>query len=677
MVKRLKTTLKITLIVFIALPVLIVGGFSAAVLWIDFNQYKPLIEQEVLAKTGRTLHIDGNIEARPWPLQLHIGESRLGQAPGFDEETPFLSFEQLNLRLSMSRLLWSGEVHLLGVELFSPTLHLIEEKGQRNWQDLLASVSPSPTPWVRVVTQPAPSHQAWLKALAHIQLHSLSIHEGRVVWQQPQQTVELNRFELIAFDVQLGQRFKLQLEGEVSTTEDSKRYAFQMPTFITLAPDLSLIQLQDANLQLHTTDSAGLAAAYRMQLDMQALDWQPQSQHLNVSFAELNMLGSRLEFELSGRYGDMPDLQGRIHFVKANPRAWLQHWKLPHPAFVQAQALTRLSGHLDWALSAQGWQLSNLLLNLDATQVTGFAGYETQSPGAYQFDLKFGELNLDAYAASVPDAGEAQPGMEAGQVEPQTYLPLAIPVTTLRENNLQGQLAFERLTLWKTHYEQLHVGVNSDYGQLDLAPLDAQFYQGQLRSSLRVNVNEDTPVYQIKARLIDVAAQPWLADMLDYSHLNGTLSGWMDMRSQGTNAEGIKSHLNGQLHADLRDGYYIGFNLNDWLSGQPINESQTPIRRMTLRGEAIQGVFHLQQADLTSADYQAAAFGQVNLAQATLGVQLQLHYTNPPAHLSLAKNLRVPVFVEGALREPTWRVDFANTQLPPALRELFNSLNPS
>ena len=98
---------------------------------------------------------------------------------------------------------------------------------------------------------------------------------------------------------------------------------------------------------------------------------------------------------------------------------------------------------------------------------------------------------------------------------------------------------------------------------------------------------------------------------------------------------------------------------------------------MTLRGEAIQGVFHLQQADLTSADYQAAAFGQVNLAQATLGVQLQLHYTNPPAHLSLAKNLRVPVFVEGALREPTWRVDFANTQLPPALRELFNSLNPS
>jgi AsmA protein len=630
MVKRLKTTLKIALIVLVALPTLIVGGFSGAILWIDFNQYKPLIEEEVFAKTGRRLTIDGEISARPWPLELSLGESRLAQPSGFDSAHPFLAFEQLNLRLSLSRLIWSGELHLLGAEVLAPKLHLIEQDGRQNWQDMLADNGPR-SPWQTVSQSPLADSPSWLALLRQVKLDALSIHQGEIHWQGDGQHWALTPFELIAFDVQLGQRMKWQFDGEWHS--EGVQFVFQLPSHVTLAPDLSRVELHDARVNLHVRDSREPTPDYRVQLDLQHLDWQPPAQSMAISFAELSLLGSRINLELSGHYGDEFDIQGRTTLTEFNPRAWLQHWQINHPDFVKAEALTRVKGQFDWALTGQGWRVHNMLLNVDNTQISGFFAQQQQD---YQFDLHVGQLNLDDYAANKQSAAD-------DTVNASTYLPIAIPIRTLRESGLQGQLVFDQLTLWQTHYQNLQLAVNSAYGQLDLAPLDADLYQGQLRASLRVNVNQDVPQFAFKGRLIGLELQPWLADSLDYRDLSGALSAWFDMRSQGSNSEAIKSHLNGQFSAELQAGRYFGAALS------PEIKMPLDFQQLSVRGEALDGVFHLQQAQLEAAQLSAQAFGQINLVQAQANMRLQMRLANAPQAAPIL------VQMQGSLREPTWQ----------------------
>ena len=631
MVRRLKTTLKIALIVLVALPTLIVAGFSGAILWLDFNQYKPLIEEEVFAKTGRHLTIEGEIKARPWPLELTIGESRLAQPPGFDNTNAFLSFEQLNLRLSLSRLIWSGELHLLGAEVLAPKLHLIEQGAKQNWLDGVAYTGQN-APWQKVSDAPTPPASNWLALLRQVKLDALSIHQGEIHWQRGEQRWTLSPFELIAFDVQLGQRMKWQLDGEWH--RQGVQYTFQLPSHVTLAPDLRRIELHDARLNLQVRDSREHIPTYRLQLDLQHLDWQPTAQNLAISFAEIALLGSRINLELSGHYGQELDLTGRAALSEFNARAWLQHWQISHPDFVKADALTRINGQFDWALTALGWRVHNVLLNVDNTQVSGFVAQRQQD---YSFDLHLGQLNVDNYAA------KKQTTTDANTDANETYLPIAIPIRTLRESALQGQLVVDHLTLWQTHYQNLQLGVNSAYGQLDLAPLDADLYQGQLRSSLRLNVNQDVPNFAFKGRLIGLDLQPWLADSLDYRDLSGRLMAWFDLRSQGTNSAAIKSHLNGQFSAELREGRYFGAALSPDIA-TPLDFAQ-----MTVRGEALNGVFHLQQAQLDAAQLSAQAFGQINLAQAQAQMRLQIRPASAPQAAPIALQM------QGSLREPTWQ----------------------
>lgn len=670
--KLFKRLFKITALVLVIVPAFILLAFAAAVSLIDFNQYKPMIEQEVSAKTGRELTIDGEITASLMPLQLSIGASRLAQMEAFDQQRPFLAFEKVNLRVALMDLLLTQKLRLLGVELFAPSVHLqVNQDGAANWRSLAGHpVEEHEFKWVKVAanadvvsTKAAEIAQSW-----GLRLNHLAIHNGFVEWRDARNNehIQIVDFEMMAFDLQLGQPFSAQLQGQVKRFDQPRFYVFNQQGKFELSSDLMSLQVHELNsdIKAHWSNAQGMQDM-RVGLMLKDLSWQRSNQQIQVDYAKLKALDTEIEFNVNGRYGAQLDLGGQVKMRGVSPRQWLDYFNINYPDFVESQALQAIDGQFDWQLSADQWRLEKVDLKIDQSQLSGYVAHQMQQQANYQFDLKIDQLNVDYYAARKGDAFvEADAAPTADQTTTtespgaDTYLPLALPISTLRESHLQGQLHIAQLQIWQGKYQVVELGVNAQYGKIDVAPLDAQLYGGDWRSQLTINVNGETPAYQIKGRLNEVDTQAFLNDVADYDGLEGQLFSRFDIRTSGSNLAAIKYHLNGQFSAELRQGAYRGIDVNKLLLGQNSAPHEvTLLQQVNLSGQLVDGVFHIQQAKLISERFNAQAFGKVNIPQSELATEIRLSYSNPPPGLVTLKGLEIPIKMIGDIRQPEWQVD--------------------
>lgn len=681
MTAKIRRGLNLLAVILVLIPLVVLTALFAAVRFIDFNQYKPYIEQEVLAKTGHEFKIDGEIAVSLMPFKFSIGESRLMQAQAQPDTPPLLQFEKLNLRLSILDLLLKQQAHLQSIELIAPSLELqIAENGEPNWSRLLSRRSEQPR-FVKVMAD----SQAWDQGLSWaqdwaLQLNSVTIHEGRVNWQNhPHQAhYQIRDIQLMAFDVGFEQFFTLHAQGYIVDVKREQHNLFDVRTELKLAQRLDRLTLKDWRSDFQIGRGLELQPqSLRLLVKLQTLDWQKAPGLVSVTQGQFKIEQDEVRFNLQGDYTKQA-WQGEVKIERFNPRRWLDAWQTDYPDFIQAKAITALSGAFSWQWSPRHWQLQQLDIQLDATKLDGYVHYQTE-PQSYQFDLALGELNLDDYRARVTNdaaktatQSDAETTASSGE-QSASYLPLGIPVTTLREAQLQGQLSISQLQAFGAQYQNLTAGLNSEFGQLQLAPLDAGLYQGQLNSQLTINVNGDTPHYQLKGKMQGVQGQAWLTDLVGFDQLSGQLDSQFDLQTLGTNFEAMRAHLDGSFSLMLSKGAYHAIDLNQLLAGQPSQPgSQTRIEQASLDGDVVKGIYHLQNSYLDSERFQARLYGKVNLAQASLDNELRLRYHTPPPGLVALKDLTIPVKVKGPMAQPQWQVDLEKLLGPATLNKLMN-----
>ena len=89
--------LKLIGVIAILLVIIIAGGVAAFVALSDPNDFKEQIAARVLAETGRTLTLEGELEWAFWPkVKLKAGPLALNNAPGFGNEPFFAAHWRLN-----------------------------------------------------------------------------------------------------------------------------------------------------------------------------------------------------------------------------------------------------------------------------------------------------------------------------------------------------------------------------------------------------------------------------------------------------------------------------------------------------------------------------------------------------------------------------------------------------
>ncbi|MDX1795479.1 MAG: AsmA family protein [Hydrogenovibrio sp.] len=673
-------------VVFLMLPVVVFLGFWGAMQFVDFNQYKPTIEKEFLEKTGHRLKINGAIEVSVIPFVMSAKQLEVKNPKGFDSQKDLADIQAVELELSLWDLFIHRQLSIQGLEIEQPTLNLItNQSGQRNWQffqNLAGFSAPLKQGLRSVAYVPVVKNQANLKAVddkEDWQLRSLILQNAQLNWTNllNQHQYQLQDFDMMAFDLAPNTPFNVITEFDFSSNRNKAKFHVKLSHQLEIAQHFKSWKAMNwqGTLVTKLPDRFKLPEV-RVESNGSLFSVNMKTNQLEVKSAVLKSLDSSLKLDMSYDFGSQSHSRGHIESKNIQLRKWLRHSGIRTPKFVHKWALSKVTLNMDWEHSANQLALKNIDMVLDQSHITGKLLRQIQNDGLSRthFDLNVDQLDLDKYQAIAEERKKAwqarklekqKAGASVPKRQPppkakltQTYLPLALPISTLREMKAEGKLHFGRLKAWNLAFEDASITLLADKGRLDLAPLDAKLYQGQLQSKLTIDVTGKTPRYLWSGRVEKVQLQPMLTDGWGNEHLSGTYNGHFDLRTAGVNGHLLKQNMSGYFEAQVQNGAYQGMDLNKLLAGRSSSaKDSTQFDRLKLEGEIAKGIFTAQKLNLNSERFSSIGVGTLNLPKGEVKGHLYTTYRKPPASLQKLKGLEVPVYLKGPLGEIQWQVD--------------------
>jgi len=684
------------------IPILLFLGFAGAVSLIDFNQYKPQIEQEVTKVTGRDFKITGAVEVSILPFMFNVGQMYLRNSEGFTEEN-LLTIREVQIELSLKSLFLDKEISVISLELIEPKLHLIKTETGDNWSDIqlisqwlptLPGLSRSPSLANLIDPLSRENHpqtaSEWFDTLERVEVSSskseglkpsfdwafdsLVIREGELQFEN-QIAGHLAKFSdinILTFDVIKGQPFDVSSEFTYQHSPSLKTYDFHLNTTLEIRNHFQqwILTNWDGLFRFNLPVEDNVPAV-RLTTSGERFELDLQTQNINVVKAKLAGLDAELTTSFSGLFGVNSALGGSVDLKGLNFKEWAYHLGLPLPVFIEQKALTEGNGQFEWQWDGQKLVLKEIKLQVDQTQLKGSVSYQIGEEPALEFDLSLDQLNLNNYLAEykpedspnkTSTAERTRPGqinLETAQKSPEAmpkassvyYLPVGLPIENLRNLTASGQLKINQLKARDFRASSLQVMLQAEQGILSFAPLDAKLYQGQLRSKLILDVTQETPNYHWKGRLNQMDLQMAFASTVDNPLLDGVMSSRFDLQSKGVSNKTLKKNLNGLFSSKLKQVKIEGLDVNQLLNGTlEAQASSTLLENVYLAGNWHQGVYSAKHFRANSERFSGSGSGTYDLNTAEIDSQFLLAIEKPTQAFSLLKGVAVPLSYQGSLQ---------------------------
>lgn len=683
------------------LPLFIFLGFWGAMQFIDFNQYKPAIEKEFFDKTGQQLKIDGSIAVSVIPFVLSVKQVKIKNPEGFEGKPDLAEIKAVEMELSLWDLFIHRRMEVKGLEVEHPTINLITNtKGQTNWQffqkiaDIgMASIHQKFRPVAYI--QPTSNNGKDVVSESqnnNWQLKTLIVQHAQInaVNDKAHRSYRLKGFDLMAFDVMPNRLVNFITEFDYSNGQNPAKFHVKLTQKFKINRDLSEWQFSDwqGSISMRLPRNMKVPMV-QMETSGKLLAWNQITKQLSVRDATLSSLESYIKLNLTGNYGNLPYVKGSLASKNIHLKKWLRHAGIAIPNFVDKNALSQLSLSLDWEQTPEQLMIDKLDMKLDGSEIKGKLFSQTQPDGKIpdlHFDLDVNNLNLKTYVAYKPvqsKAKKASISEKPSSSKPattapvkETFLPVGVPVRTLQELHAEGQVRLQNFQSWGLKFDQAMLTLSAEKGQINLAPLDADLYQGHLSSKLSINVNDKTPVYQWSGKMEQIALKPFLTDGWQYSDLSGELNTWFDFKTEGVNSYLLRQNLNGHIETRATSGSVRGVDLNKLLEGKASgSKDETSYKKLSFEAQIRQGMLKFKKCNLSSERFSSICVGQLNLAQGSIAAKLFTTYQNPPENLSSLKGIEVPVSLKGQLNQVGWSVDMKRLLNSPVNQQkLLNGL---
>ena len=383
-----------------------------------------------------------------------------------------------------------------------------------------------------------------------------------------------------------------------------------------------------------------------------------------VATSDLSLAG--LGLDLGGNLNatnilDNPGINGQIRIAPFNLRRFMQQINQPLPVTSDGTVFRSLALSSNFSASADNMQLDNLTLALDDSTITGnltLAGLDNDLvPPASTFDLSVTSLNLDRYL---------EPEEESSVNNSVGNTPL--PVDTLRNLNLKGQVRVEHLTYSNLNLDNLSLAINASDGELALAPINANLYQGSYTGDIRLSTDGSIPVASLDTRLENIYLAPLLRDFMDASYVSGTGDIRLNLAGRGEDTATIKRNLNGTGSMALHDGILEGVDVGSVLAQvetmireqRPANivrGERTPFDTFSASVEVQNGIVTTDDLLIESSGFDVSGRGILaNLTNDTINFNLVANVDESPATDERAYDIggyALPIACTGALAEPS------------------------
>jgi AsmA protein len=352
----------------------------------------------------------------------------------------------------------------------------------------------------------------------------------------------------------------------------------------------------------------------------------------------------------------VPDYRGRLEVSELDLRRWLREHGLPVPDTADPQALHRAALTTGWRLAGARLTLSDLVLSLDQSRVTGTAALLLATPPGYGFDLSADQLNLDRYLP--PRAGARQRPAVTAAVETPPRASGGAPAATPDRGGLAGAATNKGKQPVSPSGAVPSVGG----GAGSLVPV-AVVRGLDLDGRLRVG----------KLRVSGLTFGDPVRDLTGEDRLTGGGDLSANLAASAQSLDSLRRTLSGKLAIHLTRGAVKGFDLERMirdagasLKGQPRAVPQGPLQTefTELRASAVAQNGVLRNKDLlaTSTYLRITGRGTVDLGNERFDYRFEPMFVKPPQGRAIKEleNVPIPVRLTGSFDHPKWAVDLGD-----------------
>jgi AsmA protein len=528
----------------------------AAALFINPNDYKGRIEQQVKKSTGRDLTLQGEIRLAlfPW-IALELGPASLGNPEGFATE-PFLSVQKAALRVRLLPLL-RKELQVGRIEIDGLDLRLRKNAaGKGNWEDFGHKQAPSP------------ARESGAAAETLEELGGIEITGGRVSFE----AITISNLSVAVGDLAQRAAVPVKASFDFDGGPGGNRSSFEAAFSIT--PDMPAKHYEFAGVTLNgmlrlKNDNRGLPwefVAHSVDLDLSA-------QTLKAPAFSAQAGPARLSGSMSGeKVLDAPVISGSLKLEPLVLREFLARIGVEAPNTRDENAFSKLALSTRFSYALRTLQLAQLDAQLDESRLRGrLTLANAQTPSA-EFDLSVDRIDVDRYRAPPSAAAKtAQPPPLAAKK------PTELPVASVKALDAKGRFAIGSATIAGMTMSNLEMGVDARQGVVHLSPIKATLYGGQYAGDITYDAHGSMPRLVLEQQLTGVDMAPLLKDSIKSERLSGRGNASVRLAGQGRTGDELVKDLSGHVQADLAGGAVNGIDL--WFE---ISRAQALLKQQAL-----------------------------------------------------------------------------------------------
>ena len=539
------------LLIALAGLVLLGGVAVAGILFLfDPNDFKPQIEEAAETHTRLDLQLGGDIgwSFIPLGLELNAVKARL-------DDQPFLELEQLIARVSLRSLIqMQPSVHRF--ELAGLELNLILDKeGRGNWERIMPEQA-GPAPKATRKEEPAQKDGgALLFNISEVDIRNTRVHYRD---ESTGQTVTLDEFGLQASNIKPQQAFPLDLQFHLATTEPALDIRTKLNARLTLGEQFKRILLEQLSSQITLQGDATNQKSVDIALDGN-IDADLNNSRISLSALKLALNKVQLNTDLViSQFDSQPQLAGTLAVAEFSPRELLSQLGQSLPPMQDPNTLRRLSLETTLGGAPGQIELKPLKATLDDSKLSGEVRY-TLDNGALFARLNLDAINADRYLAPAEETPAEESQAANTQAAPETDL---LPLETLRSLQLDTGLNIGELIINAIPIRQLAVNATATDGLVTVNPLSGQLYEGSFKANASIDARNQTPRWQVQAKVSDVKTLPLLTQLAEMQQFSGLANIDLDLNTTGNRVSTLRNNAKGQANFAIKQGKFEGTSMS-------------------------------------------------------------------------------------------------------------------
>jgi AsmA protein len=561
------------------LVALILIALLAFVATFDANNYKPQIIEQVEKATGRDFSIEGdiNLSIFPW-IGLKVEGVALGNEKGFKAKQ-FAAIKQLDIKVNVLPLL-KKEVEINTIRLHGLNVSLEVAKNKtNNWSGLTQPDTAIDDSDKAGKTTESPPDQTISDEGAGALLQSLQVEGFELVdavihYDDRSSNIKtsISELNLKTSAIQFDQPVAIDFETRIKNNQPDIDTRLNLTTQLTFNKEFTEFNLDDfvftilarANEFIKQDEQIEIKSTINVSMD---------EQRVTLKQLQLSALGTKTLANVTvSQFMKTPLIQGDVEVQPFNARDVAKRVGVDLPAMAKADALHQVALKTKIKLRDEKLQANDFNLSLDSSTLSGWLHVINISKQQLRYDLAFDQLNINDYFPPVVEqtagnksvAGVAPESSENAAATGDEKIEL--PLEMMRQLDVQGDFRIASLVAKEYQIKQFLMSTKAQQGVINIKPLSMQLLEGQVSSSVKLDVQNTIPAYAINLNVNQVqvgpVANPFLEGMMGDKPLKmkGAVNVKMDVKTTGDSVNQLKKASKGRIVLDMKETSVNGFD---------------------------------------------------------------------------------------------------------------------